>query len=41
VRSAMYLFHPFLAPLRRTGRLQPIFEGLGLTSYWRTGGGPD
>jgi adenylate cyclase len=36
-----YLFHPFLAPLRRDGRLTPIFDAIGLTAYWRQIAPPD
>jgi len=36
-----YLFHPFLAPLRKAGRLDEIFAGVGLTEFWRAAGGPD
>lgn len=35
------LFHPFVAPLRRAGRLDAVFAGIGLTDFWRTAGGPD
>jgi TolB-like protein len=39
--EALYLFHPFLAPLRRAGKLKEIFDGIGLSEYWRTASGPD
>ena len=35
------LFHPFLKPLRASGRLDPVFDGVGLTDYWRKTGAPD
>jgi adenylate cyclase len=35
------LFHPFLKPLRASGRLNPVFEGVGLADYWRKTGPPD
>jgi TolB-like protein/DNA-binding winged helix-turn-helix (wHTH) protein len=35
------LFHPFVAPLRRAGRLNEVFDGVGLTAFWRVAGGPD
>ena len=35
------LFHPFVAPLRRAGRLNEVYDGIGLTSFWRVTGGPD
>ena len=37
----LYLFHPFMAPLRRSGALKPVFDGLGLTDFWRQSGPPD
>jgi adenylate cyclase len=39
--EAFLLFHVSLTPLRRSGRLDRIFAGLGLTAYWREAGGPD
>jgi TolB-like protein/DNA-binding winged helix-turn-helix (wHTH) protein len=39
--DAFYLFHPFLAPLRRAGKLDDVFEGIGLAAYWRKAGPPD
>ncbi|MBS0331775.1 MAG: hypothetical protein JSS35_03330, partial [Proteobacteria bacterium] len=30
------LFHSLLRPLRQNGRLTPVFDGIGLTDYWRT-----
>jgi len=39
--DAFYLFHPFVTPLRRSGRLKEIFDGIGLTDLWRVAGGPD
>jgi len=35
------LFRPFVAPLRKSGRLEEIFDGIGLTELWRTSGPPD
>jgi hypothetical protein len=35
------LFHPFVAPLRKSGRLDEVFQGIGLADLWRTAGGPD
>jgi TolB-like protein/DNA-binding winged helix-turn-helix (wHTH) protein len=35
------LFHPLLRPLRQSGRLNPIFDGLGLSDLWRSTGPPD
>ena len=35
------LFHPFLRPLRASGRLAPVFDGIGLTAYWAKSGAPD
>lgn len=35
------LFHPLMQPLRRAGRLDPIFSGIGLTSFWAAAGSPD
>ena len=39
--SPNVLFHPFVAPLRRAGRLDEVFAGIGLTELWRTAAGPD
>lgn len=39
--DANYLFHPFLAKLRRGGALKPVFDGIGLTSFWAQAGPPD
>jgi TolB-like protein/DNA-binding winged helix-turn-helix (wHTH) protein/tetratricopeptide (TPR) repeat protein len=36
-----YLFHPSLAPLRRAGGLDEVFDGIGLMALWRRSGGPD
>lgn len=36
-----YLFHPFMAKLRRQGALKPVFDGTGLTSFWSQVGPPD
>jgi len=36
-----YLFHPFLAKLRRQGALKPVFDGVGLTEFWAQAGPPD
>jgi len=36
-----YLFHPFLARLRRQGALKPVFDGIGLTAFWAQVGSPD
>ncbi len=36
-----FLFHPFLAPLRASGRLDAVFDGIGLTAFWRQVGPPD
>jgi hypothetical protein len=35
------LFHPFMAPLRRSGRLTEIFDGIGLSDFWRAAGPAD
>jgi TolB-like protein/DNA-binding winged helix-turn-helix (wHTH) protein/tetratricopeptide (TPR) repeat protein len=35
------LFRPFVAPLRKSGRLDEIFDGIGLTALWRASGPPD
>jgi hypothetical protein len=35
------MFHPLLRPLRQSGRLNPVFDGIGLTDFWRATGGPD
>jgi TolB-like protein/DNA-binding winged helix-turn-helix (wHTH) protein len=35
------LFRPFVAPLRKSGRLDEIFDGIGLTDLWRASGPPD
>ncbi len=35
------LFHSFVAPLRKSGRLNEVFDGIGLTEVWRTTGPPD
>jgi hypothetical protein len=35
------LFHPFLRPLRASGRLNPVFDGIGLTDHWRQSGPPE
>ncbi len=35
------LFHPLLRPLRQSGRLNPVFDGIGLTDLWRATGQPD
>jgi len=36
-----YLFHPFLKPLRASGRLNAEFDAIGLTAYWAKNGPPD
>ncbi|MGA0602185.1 hypothetical protein ACO2Q3_15870 [Caulobacter sp. KR2-114] len=36
-----YLFHPYLAKLRRQGALKPVFDGVGLTAFWAQVGPPD
>ncbi|MGH6964793.1 MAG: hypothetical protein ACREE0_09930, partial [Phenylobacterium sp.] len=36
-----FLFRPFVAPLRKSGRLDEIFDGIGLTELWRVSGPPD
>lgn len=38
--SPTSLFHPLMQPLRRSGRLREIYDGLGLTSFWSTSGQP-
>ena len=35
------LFRPFVAPLRKSGRLNEVFDGIGLTDLLRTSGPPD
>ncbi len=35
------LFHPFLASLRRAGRLNAVFDGIGLTAFWKQFGSYD
>lgn len=35
------LFSRALTPLRRSGQLDRVFAGIGLTDYWRAAGGPD
>lgn len=39
--GARTLFHPMAEPLLKSGRLQPVFDGLGLTAYWRATRPPD
>jgi hypothetical protein len=36
-----FLFHPFLKPLRASGRLDQVFDAIGLTAFWRENGPPD
>jgi TolB-like protein len=35
------LFHPLVRRLRQSGRLTPVFDGIGLTDFWRITGPPD
>lgn len=35
------LFHPLMRTLRRSGRLEAIFDGIGLTKFWAAAGPPD
>ncbi len=39
--DAFYLFHPFLKPLRDSGDLAQVFDGIGLTAYWKVSRPPD
>ncbi len=39
--DAAYLFHPFLKPLRASGGLAEVFDGVGLSAYWRASAPPD
>ncbi len=35
------LFHPFLKTLRHTGKLAEVFDGIGLTAFWKRFGQPN